>query len=144
MYWNLKEKKKRVYQTSGALKTVIFSIFGKIVKNDFSSFSPPPMKSTHELSTKSCFSSPWIYALQDKTKKKGVSGWKVGQTWHWNNCSHAKSTTKIYRHCLQSEFFSFLIWDRQLKFMFQHPTVWFDRKQLKYLSKKLLLYDFLH
>ena len=29
------------------------------------------MKSTHELSSKSCFSSPWIYALQDKTKKKG-------------------------------------------------------------------------
>ena len=26
--------------------------------------------------------------------------------------------------------------------MFQHPTVWFDRKQLKYLSKELLLYDF--
>ena len=58
MYWNLKEKKKRVYQTSGALKTVIFSIFGKIVKNDFSSFSPLPMKSTHELSSKNCFSSP--------------------------------------------------------------------------------------
>ena len=28
--------------------------------------------------------------------------------------------------------------------MFQHPTVWFDRKQLKYLSKELLLYDCLH
>ena len=70
------------------------------------------MKSTHELSSKSCFSSPWIYALQDKTKKKGVSGWKVGQTWHRNNCSHAKSTTKIYRHCLQSEFF-FLPYLRQ-------------------------------
>ena len=79
-----------------------------------------------------------------KQRKRGVSGWKVGQTWHRNNCSHAKSTTKIYRHCLQSEFFSFLIWDRELKFMFQHPTVWFDRKQLKYLSKELLLYDFLH
>ena len=81
-----------------------------------------------------------------KQRKRGVSGWKVGQTWHRNNCSHAKSTTKIYRHCLQSEFFSFLIWDRELKFMlkfmFQHPTVWFDRKQLKYLSKELLLYDF--
>ena len=77
MYWNLKEK-KRVYQTSGALKTVIFYIFGKIVKTIFSSFSPPPMKSTHELSSKSCFSSPWIYALQDKTKKKGgfrVKSW---------------------------------------------------------------------
>ena len=74
----LKREKKRVYQTSGALKTVIFSLFGKIVKNDFSSFSPPPMKSTHELSSKSCFSSPWLYALQDKTKKKGgfrVKSW---------------------------------------------------------------------
>ena len=30
------------------------------------------------------------------------------------------------------------------KFMLQHPTVWFDRKQLKYLSKELLLYGFLH
>ena len=28
--------------------------------------------------------------------------------------------------------------------MLQHPTVWFDRKQLKYLSKELLLYDFVH
>ena len=26
--------------------------------------------------------------------------------------------------------------------MLQHPTVWFDRKQLKYLSKELLLYGF--
>ena len=26
--------------------------------------------------------------------------------------------------------------------MLQHPTVWFDRKQLKYLNKELLLYDF--
>ena len=47
-----------------------------------------------------------------KQRKRGVSGWKVGQTWHRNNCSHAKSTTKIYRHCLQSEFF-FLPYLRQ-------------------------------
>ena len=26
--------------------------------------------------------------------------------------------------------------------MLQHPAVWFDRKQLKYLSKELLLNDF--
>ena len=26
--------------------------------------------------------------------------------------------------------------------MLQHPTVWSDRKQLKYPSKELLLYDF--
>ena len=75
----LKREKKRVYQTSGALKTVIFSIFGKIVKNDFFFLLPSSMKSTHELSSKSCFSSPWIYALQDKTKKKGVSGEKLAK-----------------------------------------------------------------
>ena len=40
-----------------------------------------------------------------KTKNLGVAGWKVGQTWHRNNCSHTKSTTKIWRHCLQSKFF---------------------------------------
>ena len=138
----LKREKKESTKPLARSKRSFFHISKNCKKRFFSYFSPPPMKSTHELSSKSCFSSPWIYALQDKTKKKGVSGWKVGQTWHRNNCSHAKSTTKIYRHCLQSEFFSFLIWDRQLKFMFQHPTVWFDRKQLKYLSKELLLYDF--
>ena len=41
----LKREKKRVYQTSGALKTVIFSIFGKIVKNDFFFLLP----SSHEI-----------------------------------------------------------------------------------------------
>ena len=35
-------------------------------------------------------------------------------------------------------------WDRQLKLMLQHPTVWSDRKQSKYPSKELLLHDFLH
>ena len=77
MYWNLKEKKKSLPNLWRA-QNGHFSLFGKIVKNDFSSFSPPPMKSTHELSSKSCFSSPWIYALQDKTKKKGgfrVKSW---------------------------------------------------------------------
>ena len=37
------------------------------------------MKSTHELSSKNCFSSPWIYALQDKTKKKGFQGEKLAK-----------------------------------------------------------------
>ena len=32
-----------------------------------------------------------------------------------------------------------LIWDRQLKFMLQHPTLRFDRKQSKYPIKELLL-----
>ena len=36
--------------------------------------------------------------------------------------------------------FSLLIWDRQLKFMLQHPTVWLV-KQSKYPSKELLLYE---
>ena len=29
-----------------------------------------------------------------KTKKLGVAGWKVGQTWHRKNCSHAKKYNK--------------------------------------------------
>ena len=32
-----------------------------------------------------------------KTKKLGVAGWKVGQTWHRNNCSHAKKVQQKYR-----------------------------------------------
>ena len=79
-----------------------------------------------------------------KTKNLGVAGWKVGQTWHRNNCSHAKKYNKNIETLLVRQIFSLLVWDRQLKFMFQHPTVWFDRKQLKYLSKELLLYDLLH
>ena len=77
-----------------------------------------------------------------KTKKLGVAGWKVGQTWHRNNCSHAKKYNKNIETLLAKQIFFLLIWDRQLKFMLQHPTVWFKRKQLKYLSKELLLYDF--
>ena len=40
--------------------------------------------------------------------------------------------------------FFFFIWHRHLKFMLQHPTVWFDLNQSKYPSKELLLYEFLH
>ena len=29
-----------------------------------------------------------------KTKHQGVAGWKVGQTWHRDNCSHAKKYNK--------------------------------------------------
>ena len=72
-----------------------------------------------------------------KTKNQGVAGWKVGQTWHRDNCSHAKCN-KNTETLLAQQNFSLLIWDRQLKFMLQHPTVWFDRKQLKYLSKEML------
>ena len=53
-----------------------------------------------------------------------------------------KKVQQKYRDIACKQIFSLLIWDRQLKFMLQHPTVWFDRKQLKYLSKELLLYDF--
>ena len=77
-----------------------------------------------------------------KTKKLGVAGWKVGQTWHRNNCSHAKKYNQNRETLLAKQIFSPLILNRQLKFMLQHPTVWLDRKQLKYLSKELLLYDF--
>ena len=31
---------------------------------------------------------------ETKTKKLGVTGWKVGQTWHRNDCSHAKKYNK--------------------------------------------------
>ena len=79
-----------------------------------------------------------------KTKHQGVAGWKVGQTWHRDNCSHAKKYNKNIETLLAKQNISLLIWDRQLKFLLQHQTVWFDRKQSKYLSKELLLYDFLH
>ena len=79
-----------------------------------------------------------------KTKKLGVAGWKVGQLWHRDNCSHAKKYNKKIKALLAKQNFSLLIWDRQLKLMLQYPTAWSDRKQLKYPSKELLLYDFLH
>ena len=80
----------------------------------------------------------------DKTKKLGVAGWKVGQMWHRDNCSHSKKYNKNIKILLPKQNFSLLIWDRQLTLMLQHPTVWSDRKQSKYPSKELLLYDFLH
>ena len=77
-----------------------------------------------------------------KTKNQGVAGWKVGQTWHRNNCSHEKKYNKNIKTLLAKQRFSVLVRDRQLKLLLQHLTVWFDRKQSKYLSKELLLYDF--
>ena len=77
-----------------------------------------------------------------KTKKKwGSQGEKLAKRVIETTAVTQKSTTKSERHCLQSKFFPSLL-DRQLKFMLQHPTVWLDRKQLKYLSKELLLFDF--
>ena len=80
-----------------------------------------------------------------KTKKKmGATGWKVGQMWHRDNCSHAKKYNKNKKTLLAKQNCSLLIWERQLKLLLQHPTVWSDRKQSKYPSKELLSYDFLH
>ena len=75
-------------------------------------------------------------SIKSEAKTKGAAGWKVGQTWHRNNCSHAKKYNKSIETLLAKQIFSLLIWDRQLKFMLQHPTVWFDRKQLKYLHEQ--------
>ena len=41
-----------------------------------------------------------------KTKKLGVAGWKVGQTWHRNNCSHAKKYNKDIETLLSKQFFA--------------------------------------
>ena len=40
-----------------------------------------------------------------KTKNQGVAGWKVGQTWHQNNCSHAKKYNKNIETLLAKQFF---------------------------------------
>ena len=32
-----------------------------------------------------------------KTKKLGVAGWKVGQMWHRDNCSHAKKVLQNHK-----------------------------------------------
>ena len=136
MYWNLKEKKKSVPNLWRAQNGHFFHILKNCKKRFFLPSPLLPWNLPMNFHQKVVFLHLESMPFKIKQRKRGVSGWKVGQTWHRNNCSHAKSTTKIYRHCLQSEFFSFLIWDRQLKFMFQHPTVWFDRKQLKYLSMR--------
>ena len=49
-----------------------------------------------------------------KTKNQGVAGWKVGQTWHQDNCSHAKKYNKSIETLLVKQNFSLLVWDRQL------------------------------
>ena len=60
------------------------------------------MKSTNELSSKSCFSSPWIYALQDKTKKKG--GHRV-KSWPNVASKQLQSTTKYIDIACKTNFF---------------------------------------
>ena len=69
------------------------------------------------------------------------------------------STRKVPRHgldfrvtaslksqcpCLESTFFSLLIWERKLKFMLQHSAVWLDRVPLRYPSKEPVLRELLH
>ena len=63
-----------------------------------------------------------------KAKNQGVAGWKVGQTWYRNDCSHAKKYNKNTETLLAQQNFSLRIWEGQLKFMLQHPTVRFDSK----------------
>ena len=116
----------------------------KPIKPELFSFSAPFSIITHEHQKKFVFQQAMSIKSGAKTKNHGVAGRKVGQTWHRNNCSHAKKYNKTIETLLGKQTFSLLIWDRQLKFMLQHPTVCFDRKKLKYLSKELLLYDFLH
>ena len=79
-----------------------------------------------------------------KTKKLGVAGETLAKPWHRDNCSHAKNYNKNIETMLATQNVSLLIWDRHLKFMLQHPTVWFDRKQSKYPSEELLLHEFLN
>ena len=70
----------------------------------------------------------------------------------WPNVAsrQLRSSKKVQKNidiaCKANIFSPYLRQYRQLKFMLQHPTVWFDRKQSKYPSKELLalLYDFLH
>ena len=47
-----------------------------------------------------------------------------------------KKVQKKVETWLAKKNLSLLIWDRSLKVMLQHPTMWFDWKQSKYLSKK--------
>ena len=53
-----------------------------------------------------------------KTKNVGVAGWKVCQTRHRDNCSRAKKYNTSMETLLAKQIFSLLVWDRQLKFMF--------------------------
>ena len=79
-----------------------------------------------------------------KQKKLGSQGEKLAKRGIETTAVTQKKHNKNRETLLAKQIFSLLIWDRQLKFMLQHPTVWLDRKQLKYLRKELLLYDFLH
>ena len=99
---------------------------------------------THELSKKIRFSTSYEHKEWGWNKK--IRGRRVKS---WPNVALSqlqsrKKSTKNIETLLAKQNFSLLFWDRRLKFMLQHPTMWFDRKQSKHPSKKLLLYEFLH
>ena len=78
-----------------------------------------------------------------KTKNRGhrVKSWPNVAS---RQLQSRKNYNKNIETLLAKQNFYLLIWNRQLKFMLQQPTMWFDRKQSKYSSKELVLYDFLH
>ena len=79
-----------------------------------------------------------------KQKIKGSQGEKLAKRGIETTAVRQKVQQKYRDIACKANIFPSLFEDRQPKFMLQHLTVWFDRKQLKYLSKELLLYDFLH
>ena len=85
-------------------------------------------------------------SIKSWAKTKKIGGRRV-KSWPNVASRQLQSRKKVqqkYKTLLAKQHFSLLIWDRQLKLMLQHPTVWSNRKQSKYPSKELLLYDFLH
>ena len=79
-----------------------------------------------------------------KQKITGSQGEKLAKCGIETTAVMQKKYNKNIKTVLAKQSFSVLIRDRQLKLLLQHLTVWFDRTQSKYLSKELLLYDFLH
>ena len=66
-----------------------------------------------------------------KTKNEGSQGEKLAKRGIETTAFMQKKYKKNIETLLAKQTFSLLIWHRQLKFMLQHPTVWFDRKQSK-------------
>ena len=87
----------------------------------------------------SFFNKLWIYRVGLKQKIRRSQGEKLAKRGIKTTAVTQKKYNKNIETLLVKQNFSLLIWDRQLKFMLQHPTVRFDRKQSKYLSKELLL-----
>ena len=69
------------------------------------SFSVPFSIITHEHLKKFVFQQAMSIKSEARTKNHGVAGWKVGQTWHRNNCSHAKRYNKNIETLLAKQFF---------------------------------------